>query len=217
MSTICFWEILRFTELPRPSIKPSPIQRLQIYHAIATAANNDRGIDAPKQPPSHPIRAPMITTRNLRIRENETNASVFVCTGMCCCAGRGIGWRTNQPSHRFPARSVIRLPKRHISARKSGREIQSNTIHPSINLLRPWYFSNNVADKAPNVTRLCLVARLLVFFVFCPNADWEIVWGDEVILHKSPHGIYTYMVVSILFLSNKIQQKLPRGKRGEVY
>ena len=67
-TTFCFNQ--RSTELPRPSIKPSPIQPLQIFHAIATAANDDRGIDAPNQPPPHSIRALIITTRSLRTRDN---------------------------------------------------------------------------------------------------------------------------------------------------
>ena len=54
-STICYWKNPRSTRLPKPSVKPSPIQRLQIYNAIATAANNDRGIDAVTPPiPFHP-------------------------------------------------------------------------------------------------------------------------------------------------------------------
>ena len=73
-------------------------QRPQIYHAIATAANNDRGIDAPNQPPSHPIRAPIITTRHLRICENETNACGF-CP-LVCVAVQDVelaGEPTNHP------------------------------------------------------------------------------------------------------------------------
>ena len=140
------WKCPRSTELPRPFIKPSPIQRLQVHHAIATAANNDRGIDAPTQPPSHPILAPIITTRNLRIRQNQHDCLLFFSKGMCCRAGRGVGWRTNQPSQCFPARSVIRLLKRILSVRQSGHGIQSNTFQPSIKLFRPWYFPNKVAD-----------------------------------------------------------------------
>ena len=59
-----------------------------MYHAISTAANNDRGKDAPNQPPSHPIRAPIITNRNLRIRDNEQKRPWTFCTRtiMRCCA-----------------------------------------------------------------------------------------------------------------------------------
>ena len=78
MSAILFEIIPRSTELPRRSIKPSTTQRLQIYHTIATVANNNRGIDAPNQPPPHSIRAPISATRHLRIREREANACFFV-------------------------------------------------------------------------------------------------------------------------------------------
>ena len=147
----------RSSELHSPSIKPSPIQRLQIYHAAATAASIDRGIAAPNHPPSHPIRAPMLTTRNLRIRkvilykfiDIERNHCIYPYMYTYITAqmvDSGIGWRTNLPCHSFPARSVTRLPQRNIRAHQSVLGIQSIITHPYINSLRQLYFANKMVD-----------------------------------------------------------------------
>ena len=114
---------------------------------MTTAANRDREINAPIQPRSHPIRAPIFTTRSLRIRVAmlyrycaEWNHDIYTHMHTDITAqilDHGIGWRTYQPSHRFPARSVLRLPKGNVLVHQSGHGIQSIVIHPSIHLLRP--------------------------------------------------------------------------------